>query len=162
MKVVKLDDFPGVLKEFTRLSIAKKKEAVTRGIVKSISDLVAASPVDTGLYAASWDFTVTEKSVILGNHAPYAGVIEYGARPFTPPLAPLLAWAKRVLTGQVDENGDKIETGQPESGYSPEVRALAIATQRKIAQFGMAPRHVLENAIPGIIENIRQELRKIG
>lgn len=169
-KVVNLEDLSAELGEFAKMSLAKKRAAVARGVAKSIPDLVAASPVDTGLYAQSWNFTVLEKSVILGNSAPYAGIIEYGARPFTPPIGPLLAWAKRVLTGQKTAAGTTIQTGQPAQrtgtgttnlngeGYSPEVWALAKRTQFKISKVGMAPRHIMENAIPGIIENIRQEM----
>ena len=158
-KVIDLENFPKELGNFAALSLKKKREAVAKGIAKSIPDLVAASPVDTGLYAASWDFSVEEKKVILGNHAPYAGIIEYGTRPFTPPLAPLLAWAKRVLTGSKNAEGQVIDTGQRESDYSPEVWKLALGVQKKISIHGMQPRHIMENAIPGIIANIRQELQ---
>jgi hypothetical protein len=161
-KVVDLEDFAKELGSFARASLQKKREAVAKGLARSIPDLVAASPVDTGLYAASWDFTVGETSAIIGNHAPYAGIIEHGARPFTPPIAPLLAWAKRVLTGQKNDKGARIETGQPETDYSSEVWALAKHTQKKIAEFGMAPRNIMENMIPQIIENIRLEMQNVA
>lgn len=157
-KTLQLKDFAKELGDFSNRSLKEQRQAVARGFAKSIPDLVAASPVDTGLYAASWDFTVGEESAIIGNYAPYAGVIEYGARPFTPPIAPLLAWAKRVLTGQKDDHGKLIQTGQPETDYTPEVWALAKATQHKISEQGMQPRHVMTNMIPKIIENIREEL----
>jgi hypothetical protein len=147
-RVVKLEDFPKVLEEFTHLSVEELKRGVASGVAKSMPELVAASPVDTGLYAQSWDMTVNEESVILGNYAPYAPVIEFGARPFTPPIKPLLEWAKRVL-------GD---SSQPPE-YSKEVRALAYATQKKISEQGMQPRHILQNMLPKIIENIKEELR---
>lgn len=154
MRTVNLADFSKELGDFAKASIQKKREAVAKGLAKSIPDLVAASPVDTGLYAASWDFTVGERSAVIGNYAPYAGVIEYGARPFVPPIGPLLAWAKRVLSGT------HVDTGQPETNYSPEVWALAKAVQKKIAARGMEPKHILENMIPKIIENIREEMTR--
>lgn len=160
MRIVQLADFKKELGDFAKQSLEEQRAAVAKGIARSIPDLVAASPVDTGLYAASWDFTVGERSAIIGNYAPYAGIIEYGARPFTPPLGPLLAWAKRVLTGRRGEDGHVIQTGQPETGYSPEVWALAKATQKKIAAHGMEPKHILENMIPKIIENIREEMTR--
>ena len=152
-KVINLKDFSKELGDFSSRSLKEQQQAAARGIARSIPDLVAASPVDTGLYAASWDFTVLEESIILGNYAPYAGVIEYGARPFTPPIGPLLAWAKRVLSGVKG-----LDTGQPETDYSPEVWALAKHTQAKITEFGMQPRHIMENAIPTILANIKEEL----
>jgi hypothetical protein len=150
VKTVNLKDFSKELKGFNEKSLKEKKQATVKGIVKSIPDLVAASPVDTGLYAASWDFTVEEEAVILVNYAPYAGIIENGTRPFTPPIAPLLAWAKRVL-----------KSGSQPPDYEPKVWALAKGTQNKIAQYGMKPQHIMENAIPKIIDNIKAEFKKI-
>ena len=146
-KIVDLDKFSDALGDFAKLSLEKKRKAVVGGIARSIPDLVAASPVDTGMYADSWDFTIQEKSVILGNYAPYAGVIEYGARPHPTPIGPLLDWAKRVLQSP----------SQPPK-YEPKVWALAKAVQRKLAERGQEPKHIMENAIPMIIENIKKEL----
>lgn len=148
-KVVRLENFSHELKEFMGKDLEERKKAVTSGVLKSLPDLVAASPVDTGQYAASWQFTPTETSVILGNFAPHAPIIEHGARPFTPPIGPLLAWAKRVLKSP----------SQPPD-YDSEVWALAKGTQNKIAREGMQPRNILEKMIPTIIENIRQELAR--
>jgi hypothetical protein len=148
-KTVRLENFAKELKEFNEATLEQQRMAVVSGVMQSIPDLVAASPVDTGQYANSWDFTETESSIILGNYAPHAPIIEKGAMPFTPPLAPLLAWAKRVL---------KSPSMPPM--YDSEVQGLARGTQKKIAQFGMQPKNVLEKTIPTIIENIRQELKR--
>ncbi len=150
-KTVKLENFAEVLRKDTKVRIADYRSAVVKGVIRSIPGLVKASPVDTGLYAASWDFSVSEEEAILGNFAPHAPIIESGARPFTPPLGPLLAWAKRVLKSP----------SQPPD-YDNEVWALAIGTRNKIADEGMKPRNILRKQIPVIIENIRKELKKIG
>ena len=149
-KSVNLRDFAGELDRFTDKHLVELRNATARGVLASIPDLVRASPVDTGLYAQSWDMTVGEFDVTIGNSAPHAAIIEHGARPFTPPLAPLLAWAKRV-TG----------SGSQPPDYDDHVWALAIYTQKKIAAEGMKPRHILTNMIPTIIENIRQEYRRL-
>ena len=120
-------------------------------MLRSIPDLVSKSPVDTGQYANSWDVTLTEQSAILGNFAPHASVIERGARPFKPPIGPLLAWAKRVLGS----------SAQPPK-YDSEVWGLAIGVQKKIEKEGMQPKNVLEKALPKIIANIKEEFEKIG
>lgn len=148
-KTVKLENFARELEDFSKASLEKQQRAVVNGVVKSVPDLVKSSPVDTGQYAASWDFSIDERSAILGNFAPHAPIIERGARPFTPPIGPLLAWAKRVLR----------DPSQPPN-YSNEVWGLARGTQNKIKAQGMKPRHILEKAIPGIIENIKDELRR--
>ena len=149
IRTIPLKDFSKVLTEFSDLHIKQVREGVVSGIARSIPDLVKASPVDNGLYAQSWDFTADEERAVLGNYAPHAPIIEFGARPFTPPIKPLLEWAKRVLQ----------DHSQPPN-YSPEVWGLAKGTQKKIQEEGIAPKHVLQNALPRIIENIREELTR--
>lgn len=149
-KTIQLSDLSKEIKNYTSFSLAEQKKAITSGLLRSIPDLVAASPVDTGLYAQSWDFQLDEESAILGNFAPHAPIIEYGARPFTPPLAPLLAWAKRVLQ----------DSSQPPE-YSPRVQALARGTQKKIALVGLKPHFILRDMMPKIIENIKKEFEAL-
>lgn len=151
VRQVQLKDFSKVLEEFGHMHIQDIKKGIVSGVAKSIPDLVKASPIDTGLYAQSWGFTADEEKVILGNYAPHAPIIEFGARPFTPPIGPLLQWAKRVLK----------DSSQPPK-YSDRVWALARYTQNKISEVGMEPRHILTNMLPAIIENIREELASNG
>ena len=150
-RTVNLADFAKELGVHNDKQLEQLHQASLLGIAKAIPLLVETSPVDTGLYAQSWDFRKEEFGAVLGNTAPYASIIEYGARPFTPPIEPLLAWAKRVL-------GD---SSQPPD-YSPQVKALAFAVQQKIKREGMKPRHVMENAIPQIIENIKAEYMRMN
>ena len=150
-RVVSLSNLAAEIGKVSEVHIDKLKQATALGVAKSIPDLVAASPVDTGLYAQSWDMTVTEKNILLGNTSPHSPIIEDGARPFTPPIKPLLEWAKRVL-----------RDGSQPPNYSNEVWALARGTQKKISEQGMKPRKVLSNMIPSIIENIKAEYLKIG
>lgn len=149
-KTVNLRDLSSELGAYSEAAIKTLKDATLTGIARSIPDLVETSPVDTGLYAQSWGFKKEEWGAILGNYAPHAPIIEHGARPFTPPLAPLLQWAKRVLR----------DPSQPPD-YSPQVKSLAFAVRAKIQREGMKPRRIMENAIPGIIENIRLEYQKL-
>ena len=51
--------------------------------------------VDTGELKQSVTTTKTKNGAIVSVNAPHAAVMEYGARPFTPPFAPILAWVKR-------------------------------------------------------------------
>lgn len=148
---VSFKDFSKEIERFKNLSISAFRYGTSSGVLKSIPMLVNKSPVDTGLYAQSWDFEVSEKAVILGNYAPHAPIIEFGARPFKPPLKPLLQWAKRVLN----------DPSQPPE-YSSKVWTLAIGTQKKIEKVGMQPKHILSNSISEIVENIRKELQSLG
>jgi len=147
---VNLSEFAEEIGKFTKGRLEEFKDAAARGIYRSIPDVVKASPVDTGLYAASWDFTKEEEKIIFGNYAPHAPIIEFGARPFKPPIMPLLAWAKRVLK----------DSSQP-PGYSDRVWMLAKGTQKKIEREGMKPKHIMLNSIPVIIANIKKEFRKL-
>ena len=152
MAVIQVD-LKNAGKEFRKLmdkNAEDIKDAVVSGCYKSMSDIVRISPVDTGLFASSWQLTEEENSVLIGNFAPHAPIIEFGARPFTPPLGPLLAWAKRVLQ----------DPSQP-GDYSSQVWALAKYTQEKISLVGMEPKAILQQSIPVIIENIKQELRAL-
>lgn len=144
---IKVDQFQRVLKKYLKKSKEEIKQASIETVVDYVPKLVKESPVDTGEYAASWDTSEEHDRVLLGNFAPHAPIIEFGARPFTPPLKPLLAWAKRVL-----------KSGSQPPDYEPKVWALARATQRKIAKEGMQPKHVLTNAIPKILEDIKSRL----
>lgn len=150
-KVVSLDQFAKELGVYSESHLKELKAATVSGIAKSVPMVVERSPVDTGLYAQSWSFTETEFGAILGNTAPHSTIIEYGARPFTPPLGPLLAWAKRVLK----------DPSQPPE-YSDNVWALAVGTQKKIEREGMRPKMIMSDAIPEIIENIKKEYMKLG
>lgn len=149
VKVVSLKDFAKEFKNFQKMALQEQKATVAKGIIDYYPELIRNSPIDTGLFAQSWDLVEAEKSILLGNYAPHAPMIEYGARPFKPPLGPLLAWAKRV-------------TGDPSPyPYSDRVWALARYTQMKIEKVGMKPHNIMEKAIPQIVENIKNELRRL-
>lgn len=148
---IDLKDFSRELDKFSKATVVQQQHAVANAFAKAIPRLVKASPVDQGLYAQSWDFSIDEKQAILGNYAPYAAIIEHGARPHTPPIAPLLEWAKRVLK----------DPSQPPE-YSPRVWRLARGVQHKIAEHGQKPLHILENDLPNIFRDIQEELNRLG
>lgn len=150
VRTIKLTELSKELGNFADKSLEQQKTAVVAGLYRSLPGLVKASPVDTGLYAQSWDVKHDNKGAQIGNFAPHGPIIEFGARPFVPPIGPLLAWAKRVL-----------KDGSQPPNYSSNVWALAKYTQKKISQVGMAPKHILENAIPDILKNIELEMDKV-
>lgn len=147
---VSLKDLGKELKGFSEATLEQQKQAVILGIARSLPMLAERSPVDQGHYAASWDMYATDRKAVIFNFAPHAAIIEYGARPFTPPIGPLLAWAKRVLQ----------DPSQPPN-YSSAVWGLARGTQRKIAREGIKPKRVLTDALPDILRNIAAELKRI-
>ena len=149
---VTLSDLAKEIDRFSRAHLEQQKAAVVRGLARSLPMLAQRSPVDQGQYANSWDLTVTESEAIIGNFAPHSPIIEYGTRGgYLPPLAPLLAWAKRVLN----------DPSQPPD-YSDEVQGLARGTQWKIYHYGIVPKHILRDALPDMIENIKAEFLAMG
>lgn len=136
---IDLSKFSKELERYSRESIEKFKLSVVDTLYEYLPQIIEKSPVDTGLYAQSWRVEVTDKTAYLGNFAPYAPIIEFGTRPFTPPLKPLLDWARRVLK---------------KSEIDSECYALAVGVQKKFAEKGMEPKHILTNSIPEIIEKI--------
>lgn len=145
---ISLNELSKELGKFAEKHIDIVRAAVARGIMRSIPELVMQSPVDTGLYANSWDYHEGPNNVTVGNTAPHAPIIEYGARPHKVPIKPLLDWAKRVLQ----------DPSQPPE-YSDQVWALAIGTRNKIEKYGQAPKHIMERNIPMILNNIESELK---
>lgn len=170
MKTVNLKDFSRELGELSKTQIKTLTEITYEALWKSIPDLVAASPVDTGQYAASWSVErPSEFQMWIGNYAPHAPIIEHGARPYSPPIGPLLEWARRVLQKgpAIDtESGGAIMGPAPRTydpdQYPEDVRRLAFAVQAKIRERGMEPRHILENQIPKIIERVVAEFKAQG
>ncbi len=147
---VKIDEFDKAWDKATDEMRRTMHKGLVSGTLKGQKIVMENSPVDTGLYQASW--RVIEMAfghVQLGNTAPHAPAIEFGARPHTPPIGPLLAWAKRVL-----------QDPSAPPGYSDAVWSLAKGTQNKIAQFGQEPKHVLTNAIPKIRDEIIREIKR--
>jgi hypothetical protein len=51
--------------------------------------------VDRGRLVQSNVLVLTPDGCIVRNDAPYAAPLEYGARPFAPPIQPLIDWAAR-------------------------------------------------------------------
>jgi hypothetical protein len=144
-KIVELDKFEEELGMFSKQHIENFRMAIIDSISENMRTLVENSPVDTGLYAQSWKMEVLTDMVLVGNTAPYAPMIEFGTRPFTPPLRPLLEWARRVLKRPIIDN---------------ECYRLAIGIQKKISQQGMVPHHILTNTIDKIMEGIRVRMKK--
>lgn len=148
-KRISLKDFAkSELPELTKRAIEEQRFIVLDSILEALPEIVRISPVDTGLYAQSWSYEISENAITIGNSAPHAPVIELGARKFRPPIAPLLAWAKRVLQ----------DPSQPPE-YSPEVWRLAVGVQKKIELHGMAPRHIMQKGVDIVLDNIVRRLR---
>lgn len=111
--------------------IAFRKSALLleRYTVEEIDSAQPYPAVDTGELRRSVETEFDEDGATVAVTAPHAVFMEYGTRPFTPPLAPLVAWVERKGMA----NG-------------PDAIRVARAIQRKIAREGIAPRNFFAKA----------------
>lgn len=135
---VSLDQFARIVGRLDK----KIEKAMVRGLRSTglrlqgivVEEIDRAEPfpaVDRGELRNSIDYTSTESGCIVAATAPHAGVIEYGTRPFWPPIAPLAAWALRKGFAEDEEEAEEIAWG----------------IARKFATHGMEPRSYFQKAV---------------
>jgi hypothetical protein len=135
-------------------------EAAIESATRTIPRVRAASPVDQGEYKNSWQVVPVNPAgkpalVELRNDAPHAGVIELGARPFFPPIGPLIDWVERKfgdLKGQVSFGGRSTLSAAERS----EAYGIARAIQRKIGERGLPALRVLGKQLPFMRRTMRK------
>lgn len=122
------------------------RSATQRGVstvVESINQPTEMShaPVDTGELGRSVEATNLPRGGRLSVDAPHAGPMEDGARPFRPPLQPLVDWASRKF-------------GVSEQ----EARTIAFQVQEHIATWGLEPRHYFRRAMRKVRKTVKVEV----
>lgn len=130
-----------------------------------VKDTKAAKLVDTGLLAGSWSRHETKDGVEVSNDAPYAGPrLELGARPFRPPLQPLIEWAERKAG---DLGIVKLKKGASFKGRASltdpqraEAKRIAFAIQSKYAKVGIKPLYMVRNRIPYALRQLARAMRE--
>jgi len=120
--------------------------------------------------------------VQLVNTTPYSGIIEQGARPFWPPIAPLIAWAERKagalsLAGILKINPGSFATradgslryrgrASLDSSAQKAVKSFAYGVQRKISREGLPALWIMRNHLPYarkiIADSTRRQLRTLA
>lgn len=152
--------FKQFIKELGELT-PNMEEAVIKGlrsasqrgvavVVQSINTPTSMThaAVDTGMLARSVEATDLPRGGQISVDAPHAAVMEFGARPFYPPIVPLFDWAKRKFG--VDDD---------------EAKAIAYAVREHIAIWGIEPRHYLKRSMRRIRKmvpiEVESELRKL-
>lgn len=125
--------------------------------------LSRAAPVDTGRLKQS--FRLRRKGASghpeIVADAPYAGVMEAGARPHWAPLRPLVAWVRRHaglfnLTARAPKRARR--TGRFQA--NPGIVSIARAIQRKIAREGTKPRWFVKKSLPRLGQILATLLRE--
>lgn len=111
----------------------------------TVEEIDIAEPypaVDTRTLRGSVDTQFVPDGAIVTVDAPHAPMMEYGTRPFRPPLAPLVEWAQR--------KGFATTPG--------EARGVAYAIAGKIAREGIAPRGYFEKAWNRMQRELRSDV----
>ncbi len=122
------------------------RSAAMRGVGIIVEEIDHAEPypaVNTGSLRQSARAVNTPTGAAVEVDAPHAGPINYGTRPFYPPLGPLVAWAVRKF-------------GVSEA----EAWRIAKGVAKKISEEGIAPRHFFEKAMARIEVIVDVEVKR--
>jgi len=143
--------------ELRKLMKGQLHDAVVRGIHSAGYRLQAGVPLaiastrphppqDTGELTRSIKLTKHSEGASVIADAPHAPMVEYGARPHFPPLAPITGWVWRKFDVESWEEAEEI--------------ALSIC--RKIAKYGMQPRHFMLRALTDFrrLKVLKQEVER--
>lgn len=133
----------------------KMHDAILRGMHSSalrleglmVEEIDTAKPypaVDTGGLRASIKTELGRDSVTVYSDAPYAGAIEFGTRPFRPPLEPIAEWVlrKKIATDPNDAKG------------------IAFAIANKMSKEGIKPRYFTKKAVARFVPFLKAEVER--
>ena len=131
---------------------------------ETLRQVVKAGPVDRGEYKAGWTVREVSGEVQLANDAPYAGVIELGARPFRPPFAPIYEWVKRkaAALGIVQLKAGKRFRGSASLTNDEDAAAkkVAWAVVNAIAKRGLPPRYIMRVQLPFAVAALERAFKR--
>ena len=140
--------------------IVRDRGAIVEAAHLGAEIIARAAPVDLGSLKSSIHVESLPTGARIVIDAPHAAAVEFGSRPHTPPLAPLIAWVKRHRAAfGIAGRGTKRDT-RGRFTASPEVIAAARAIQRKISIYGTKPRYFVRNSIPALVRAIGWAIAK--
>jgi hypothetical protein len=99
----------------------------------TVEEIDSAEPypaVDTRTLRGSVSTEFVPDGAIVTVDAPHAPMMEFGTRPFFPPIGPLVEWAQRKGLASTEE----------------EAKGVAFAIAKRISQDGIAPRRYFAKA----------------
>ncbi len=145
-----LKSFIGVVEhvppKLERAVLRGLRSAALRGkgfVVEEISTARPHPAVDRGTMRNSVVVRSRPKGALVTVDAPHAPVMEDGARPFFPPLAPLAAWAKRKGLAQSDK----------------EAQGVAFAIAKAMSKRGIEPRHFFAKGMERMYKIVAGEIQ---
>lgn len=150
---VSLDAFTRIMATFDK----RIEGAIIRGLRSAghrlqgftTEEIEGAEPypaVDRGVLRGSVEFAAEPDGCVVYVDAPHAAVMEEGARPFFPPLEPLIAWVLRKRLAEDEASAKRI----------------AWAIREKMGRVGIAPRGYMAKAfqrvLPVVVTEVEREL----
>jgi hypothetical protein len=131
----------------------KIEEAVIRGMKSSalllegkiVQEIDTANPypaVDTGALRGSFQTKFTDRTVVVFSDLPYAAAMEFGTRPFFPPVDPIAEWVMRKGI----------------SNDASEAKGIAFAIAKKFSKQGIKPRFFTKKAIAKFTPLLKKEV----
>ena len=157
----------GQLPKLLRKHGEEGAKALARGArsaaMRAQSDLRAAKePRDRGLFAAAWKIRDEAGAVILYNDAPYAGILERGARPHgvsKEGQAAIRAWVIRKGVLFVEgKRGPVRVTSRNADRYTKAVDSAVWAIVMKLKKEGQKPLWVVRKRLPTFQRYVKEEL----
>lgn len=158
----------GQLPKLLQKHAAEAPAAIARGLMKAAvhaqADLKAAKqPRDRGLFAAAWTVSSANGNVVLHNSAPYAGILERGARPHPVSKAgreAIREWVIRKGVLFVAGKGDRQVrvTGRNKDRYESAIDSAVWAICAKIKREGQKPLWVVRDRMPKFRRYLKEEL----
>ena len=142
-KHVRLEDFPRVLGEDMSRLHHKLEDTAYLAAVQNVSVVAQDSPVDSGFYKASHDSKKTKDGGDTFNSAPYAPVLEAGARPH----------------GVSKEGVEAIALWAYRKGYASdwdEAMTIAVGKARDLAINGQEPQWIYKRNLKTMSKNMER------
>lgn len=187
---------PGKLGSMIRSDAAAIPGALKRGAKRAAqrtrTRLVRTMPVDRGILKNAWEIKAPASGVGAGfsqglsqefplvelvNTAPYAGIVERGARPFRMPpglvLAVLVPWVKRKILGgggsrKVLRSGPAtpLQNARATAGghqlrggsWEDEAKAIAFAIAKKFEREGIIGKFLVQKDLPNASRDASDEI----
>lgn len=149
--------------------VAGFRKAALRLERYTVEEIDAAEPypaVDTGELRRSVSTEFIPDGAVVAVNAPHAPMLEYGTRPFAPPLAPLIEWVLRKgLVRPEAPHGPQRKSNRRVFGpayMAPDDYAaaeqMARNIQRKFMAHGMAPRRYFTKAWARMQRKLRDDI----
>lgn len=153
---------------------ARLRTAVRRAAKATVPGVIKNMPVAFGGLKSS--VHIEGSSVVVD--APHAAAQEFGSRPHTPPLAPLVAWVR--LRGMQGINPSSKQHGtttravaarvasqlaglENSGGYSSvdNPTRIAVAIQKAIAANGTKPQFYMRKSVPYAYDKLADEVQRV-